>query len=153
LTVCAVLVVASACSATRVQQVAPRTSESTGTASPVTATIPRAPSGVEVCETVDSTAGWPTTAAPARDAYTCIRDAFAAGTPAQMTSISGLGDTGRKGPDGYRVLTREIDTLRVLGKGKVRVITDTTEGGGTSTTVTCRGFEITSGGFLGTDCA
>jgi hypothetical protein len=43
--------------------------------------------------------------------------------------------------------------LRVLGKGKVRVTTDTTEGGGTSTTVTCRGFEITSGGFLGTDCA
>jgi hypothetical protein len=86
------------------------------------------------------------------DAYTCIRDAFAAGTPAQMTLISGLGETGRKGPDGNRALTREIDTVRVLGKNKVRLITDRTEGGGALTTVTCRSFEITSAGFRGIDC-
>ena len=148
-----VLVIASACAGKSARQATPSTSKSTATTGLVAATIPPFPHGTKVCDTVSSLAGWPSTVAPGPDAYACIRDAFAAGTPAQMSTITGGGDGGRKTQDGYDSPTRRIVTLRVLGKNEVQVITDLTEGGGTVSTRTCRGFEISSVGFQGTDCS
>lgn len=153
LPVCVILVTASACSEERAPQAAPSTSKSTATSGFVAATTPAFPPGTKVCDTVRALAGWPTTAAPRIDAYACILDALAAGTPAQMSTISGIRDRGRKTRDGYDTPIRQVVTLRVLGKNDVQVMTDLTEDGGTLTTKTCKGLEAGSLGPQGTDCS
>ncbi len=70
-----------------------------------------------------------------------------------MSTISGIGASGRKTQDGYDIPTRRIVTVRVLGKNEVQVTTDLTEDGGTLTTRTCAGLEPDSLGFHGIDCS
>lgn len=140
LPVCVALVTASACSGGSARQATSGTTKSTATIGRVRATTPAVPTGTKVCGTVNALAGWPTTTAATPNAYACILDAFAAGAPAQMSTISGSGDSGRKTQDGHDIPTRRIVTLRVLGKGKVQVTTDLTEGGGKTTTKTCTGL-------------
>ena len=140
LPVCVALVTASACSGGSTRQATSGTTKSTATTGFVAATTPAVPPGTKVCGTVNALAGWPTTTAATPNAYVCILDALAAGTPAQMSTISGGGDSGRKTRDGYSTPTRRIVTYRVLEKSKVQVTTDLTEDGGTTTTKTCNGL-------------
>lgn len=88
--------------------------------------------------------------------YACILDAFASGTPAQMSAVlAGSGDSGRKTQDGYDIPTQQIVTWHVLGKDEVQVTTDLTEDGGTSTTQTCTGLAMVGLGGTpqATDCS
>jgi len=96
------LVAASACSSESAPQATSRTSESTATTGPVAVTEPAVPPATEDCRTNNALAGWPTTTAPAPDAYACILDALATGTPAQMSAISG--GRIRLAPEGDRLL-------------------------------------------------
>lgn len=151
LLVCAALVAVSACSGKRAAPATPSVSTSSAPTGRVAATTPPFPPGVKVCNTVSSFTGWPTTAPPRPDAYTRILDAVAAGTPAQMSTISGSSNSGRR-TQGGGVPTRRIVTLRVLGKHEVQVITDLSEDGGTVTTKTCAGLEPDGLGYHGVDC-
>ena len=153
LPVCVVLATASACSGKRAAQATPTTGRSTAIDASVAATTPAVPSGTKVCATVSSLAGWPSTTPSRPDAYVCILAALAAGTPAQMSTISGTVAGGRKTRVGHDLPNRLIVTLRVLGRNKVQVITDRTDDGGTVTTRTCRGLAPDSLGFHGTGCS
>ena len=153
LSVWMVVVTTSACSGDATPQATPSTNKSTSTTGFVAATTPEFPPGVRACDTVSTLAGWPTTAPARPDADACILDALAAGTPAQMSTISAAGDSGRKTPDGSDIPTRRIVTLRVLGMNEVRVMTDLTEDGGTVTTRTCAGLVADSLGFHGINCS
>ena len=131
----------SACSSESAPKATSTTSKSTAATGPVVATSPAVPPATRDCGTRSELAGWPTTTGPPPDANACILEAFAAGTPAQMSvTFVGGGDSGRKTQDGYDIPTRRIVTWLVLGKNEVQVTTDLTEDGGTSSIETCTGL-------------
>lgn len=105
------------------------------------ASPPPVPTGADDCGSSNALAGWPTTTVPVPRTFACLRDALAAGRPAQMSVITvGRGDSGRQTADGYDIPTKQIVTWRVVGKGELEQITDTTEDGGEVTTTTCSGL-------------
>lgn len=139
----------------------PAADTSTTTSAPtdevaVTATAPSVPVGVKDCGTQNDLAGWPTTMLSSPDAYACIVDALAAGTPAQMSSITATdGTSGRTTDDGYDIPARRIVTWFVTGQGAVEETIDRTEEGGDVRTRTCAAFTEAAFGVpvSATDCS
>jgi len=101
-------------------------------------------------------AGWPSTALfPGPEAYVCIGQALQTGRRAQLVIISpGTRNSGRKTSDGYELPTKLVRTWVVLGKHRVRQITDQREDGGPRTTEVCTGLRIGAPGSIpvGTGC-
>jgi hypothetical protein len=130
------------------------TSPATG-GPPATATPPSVPPGGKDCGTVDEISGWPTTAVPSPDAFTCITDAATAGTPARMIVVTaGAGISGQKTSDGYDLPTHVVVTWVVQGPNDVQQTTDRSEDGAGVTTENCTGLSAAGLGTTpaGTGC-
>ena len=120
-----------------------------------TVTPPPVPPGGTDCGSTNLMSGWPTTAMLPTNAYTCIVDAAASGTPARMIVISaGEGSSGRQTADGYDIPNRRVVTWVVLGPQQVQQTTDSSEGGGNVTTEMCTGLSEPADGSppAGTGC-
>jgi hypothetical protein len=133
-----------------------QTSATTGSASPVRH-YPPVPAGGTDCGIVDEMSGWPTTVTmPASQEATCITQAFAAGTPARLVIIHASNvETGRKTADGYALPAGLLVTYVVKGPGRVEVVTDRTEAGGTVVTQACTGLPAPNPGeaLMPTGCS
>lgn len=70
------------------------------------------------CGVVYRASGWPTTFVPSPSTFTCLADAFAAGTPARLVD--------REQTDGYGGAIL-VTTYDVLGPGSLRVTVDATQ--------------------------